>query len=630
MSSLAEINQRLIEQNNEQERTSVAIEDVRKALITQMKTERRGRLDELEAAKRARPSGGFVSGVGQGIGEASGLGALGRLFTGIMGALFGGGTLAALTTSIGKFIGKGTFIGAAAALVGKFGEDAINALFTELENAGISFGLTNEQQDEIARRGSDVIFAGLITGLVTKNPLVRLATGIVYAFRDHIYTYLEDWFGIKITRFEDGSTQVSIPGLDKTLTPTESQLDLTLAGIATAVSLGVIKLGKSIAAKVKNSLFSAETAATKGFAKIEEDLKRIQADMEADRARTADMQRRLDAQSGSRTTAGQNLSADLQKARTLEEFRALQKINASYTPAPSVSSAAPIQPDSPAVKATNSLASLKDVAIEEAGFSRKVAADGRTLFFDNTGKFAAPQLVLDETLRVQAANKAKTRTAVKVGVGGLVAADLALSGLAGAAQQAEAGKTTRGQLTGGALGGVVTAPAEGFAFLANALASGIEKLAPGYFADKPGERLTFNELTKDISGSVGDQLDKNGILGQEANEKTVQAIITSNDKVSELATAAITNIQNMFDPTKAAENPYASMSQADYLKLASDGFGGSTAPGYSYGSAAPVIVQDNSVKSGGSSSTTINQMNIPVETHDTSWYQRRAAMGRGF
>jgi hypothetical protein len=51
----------------------------------------------------------------------------------------------------------------------------------------------------------------------------------------------------------------------------------------------------------------------------------------------------------------------------------------------------------------------------------------------------------------------------------------------------------------------------------------------------------------------------------------------------------------------------------------------------SYGMSAPVIIQDNSVKSGGSSnSTTINSMSMPTESHDASWYQRRATIGVGF
>jgi len=664
MSSLAEINQRLIEQNNEQERTSVAIEDVRKALIAQMKTERRGRLDELEAAKRARPTGGFVSGVAQGIGEASGLGALGRLFTGIMGALFGGGTLAALTTSIGRFIGRGTFIGAAAALVKQFGEDGIKSLFDELAKAGLDFGLTNEQQDEIARRGSDVIFAALITGLVTKNPLVRLATGIVYAFRDHIYTYLENWFGIKITKFEDGSVQVSIPGLDKTLTPTESQLDLALAGIATAVSLGVYKLGKTIVSKLYNTFIKADDAATKAFKKIVEDVGKLQADFEADRARNLDMQRRLDAQAGSRTQAGQNLADDLARLedslrsgtggtrssargdvararRSLQEFRALQNINAQPLDiAPKVSTSAPVQPDSPAVKATSDLAKLGDVAIEEAGFSRKVAKDGRVLYFTNTGGFASPNIVLDATKRIQAdkqAKKAKTKANIGKGLGvaglalegAFIASDVGaeLKGTEGPVSAAQVGQIVQKQAEANIFGGTIDA-ITGFArFIEEQtlVRAGLisAPVTPQTELEKrmveaSERRLELEEQVGADAWRLGTILGLNKISGEGAKD----ALITLGDA----ADKAGENILKTFSGEESV-SPYASMSQADYLKLSSEGFSGSTAPGYSM--PAPVIIQDQSVRQGGSNTTVTNQIDTPIQSFDASWYQRRAAMGLG-
>lgn len=708
MSSLAEINQRLIEQNNEQERTSVAIEDVRKALIAQMKTERRGRLDELEAAKKARPTGGFVSGVAQGIGEASGLGGLGRFFTGILGALFGGGTLAALTTAVGKFIGKGTFLGAAAALVTQFGEKALNSLFDELEKAGIDFGLSDAQQNDLAKRGSDIIFAALLTGIVTKNPLVRLATGIVYAFRDRIYDTLEDWFGIKITRFEDGSTQVSIPGIDKTFTPTENQLDLTLAGIATAVSLGVVKLSKSIISKLKSSFTKADGAATKAFKTIADDLAKIQADFEADRksmkARLEAMEKaaadeaakrkaseafgdveaqadkaRLQAEAdraSARASQGLDIESEVASRKTIDDYykgydnsmqarqaaleqqirikneiatrntlRRLQNINAQpLDVAPKVTTTAPKAPvtpaDSPAVKATSELSKFSDAMIEEAGFSRKVSVKGRPLFFDNQGKFTSPNLVLDETQRIQAENQAKkakrakvTKTAVK----GLIGADLAISGLSGAAEAVEAGDTTRGDISAGAIAGVTTAGLDFGAFGVNLIADATEgylKAAQQYFGTydpekfQEGERLNFSLLREDIRDEVGGQLNKVGALGEEASNETKLAIIKSNDAVTNFFTKIGENIKGAFSAEEPV-SPYASMSQADYLKLSSEGFSGSTAPGYSI--PAPVIIQDNSVKSGGSSnSTTINSMSMAPESHDAAWYQRRAAIGKGF
>ena len=113
MSSLAEINQRLMEQNNEQQRTSVAIEDVRKALIAQMTEERRGRLDEQEdrkeAKKVAQKPQGFMSGLSEGTGAAG----LGRFAQSLLGALFGGlsgGAIAGLAGTVAGKLLKGTVL----------------------------------------------------------------------------------------------------------------------------------------------------------------------------------------------------------------------------------------------------------------------------------------------------------------------------------------------------------------------------------------------------------------------------------------------------------------------------------------------------------------------------------------
>ena len=46
--------------------------------------------------------------------------------------------------------------------------------------------------------------------------------------------------------------------------------------------------------------------------------------------------------------------------------------------------------------------------------------------------------------------------------------------------------------------------------------------------------------------------------------------------------------------------------------------------------AAPVVIQDNSVKSSGGNTTVTNQIDLPVQSHDASWYQRRSNTGLGF
>jgi hypothetical protein len=45
---------------------------------------------------------------------------------------------------------------------------------------------------------------------------------------------------------------------------------------------------------------------------------------------------------------------------------------------------------------------------------------------------------------------------------------------------------------------------------------------------------------------------------------------------------------------------------------------------------SPVVIQDNSVKSSGGNTTVTNQIDLPVQSHDASWYQRRSNTGLGF
>ena len=159
----------------------------------------------------------------------------------------------------------------------------------------------------------------------------------------------------------------------------------------------------------------------------------------------------------------------------------------------------------------------------------------------------------------------------KLAFGGLVAADLAVSGLYGAGEAIEEGRTTRGDVTAGGIAGVATAPADLFAFGANSLASGLEYMFPNYFANKPSQRLDFSGLRQDISRSGGGVLSQVPLLDEQASETTVNSIVKANNAVQNAFEAIGENISSAFDQSKEPTSPYSALTQQDYLNMALPG-----------------------------------------------------------
>jgi len=314
MSSLAEINQQLMEQNKEQERTSVAVEDVRKAIIAQMKEERRGRLDEKEdrkeAKKVAQKPQGFMAGLAEGTGAAG----LGRFAQSLLGAIFGGlsgGAIAGLAGTVAGKLLKGTVL---AGLISTFGEDAIKSLFDKLKEKGIDFGFSKEQEDEIASRATDGLFAYVISGIIFRNPLVRIAAAIGTAYRDKIFDVIEYVLGIKITDL--GGKNGFAVNLPDFLGGNDFKLDETwINGLTTAVvgftawlGLKLLKMGKNLIFKGEDKIEKAVNKAMKAEQARFDEFNKM---LEAERAARIDAERRLDDQSTSRTAAAKNLERQL-------------------------------------------------------------------------------------------------------------------------------------------------------------------------------------------------------------------------------------------------------------------------------------------------------------------------------
>ena len=584
MSSLAEINQRLIEQNNEQERTSVAIEDVRKAIIAQMKTERRGRLDELEGAKKVRRGNRPTSFVG-GLAEGTGLAGLGRFAQGLLGALFGGlsgGAIAGLAGTIAGKLLKGTLL---AGLITTFGEDVIKSLFAKLKEQGIDFGFTNDQENEIASRVTDGLFGAIIAGIIFKNPLVRLGAFIVTAFKDKIFSALEYALGIKITNMggKDGYV-VNIPWMDKEFTPGEEWMN----GILGVVGGFFVFVTGKILKGIKNLVFGGQTKLDAKISAILEEnqkkLNRLEADLEAERqmrkqqakystSRTqaagnladdlATIDESLRASPGSRGSDRGKLARDLAANRKLAAARALQNINASYKPI-SVG-AAPIQP-SVAQTATDELFKYDGKAINDVGFDRVGTKDGRVLFQDMTNKkFVSPEIVLDEVKINQAKVSTKAKNVVK-GVGKVaakyvppvaLAADVYFAATDEEKKQLEVPFMQRMSQT------TVEGGAAAFDMIANGLGFGIN-----YALEKMGSDARV-KTDQNLSGMV-----------RKFNLETAQMLYDYNQ-------------------------------------------------GNQKGGSGAVIVQDNSVKQGGSSTQVVNQMSQPVSSMDLSAMMRNQGVRFG-
>ena len=140
--TLDDINMTLKEQNKSLDITA-------RSLVKFLEGERSSKGDDLEEkikARRVKPSSsnkapsGLVSGFKAGAMEASGLSMMSRWVSGALSGAFGGATLATVAGLAGKFLGRGAVWGTAAALIGTFGSDLINKIFTDLDPKDVVLG----------------------------------------------------------------------------------------------------------------------------------------------------------------------------------------------------------------------------------------------------------------------------------------------------------------------------------------------------------------------------------------------------------------------------------------------------------------------------------------------------------
>ena len=142
---------------------------------TERKRALEDRLEEKSKKRREEAAiepAGFKAGIGMGIREATGL----DLFSGIGGGIrsmlqaaiagiFGGATIKALTTRIGKIIGRGLIFGPAILLLETFGEDIFTSLITQFVDGFPNAEVSPETINGLAELAVDGLKTGLFLGM---------------------------------------------------------------------------------------------------------------------------------------------------------------------------------------------------------------------------------------------------------------------------------------------------------------------------------------------------------------------------------------------------------------------------------------------------------------------------------
>lgn len=629
MSSLAEINQRLIEQNEEQKRTSDAIQDVSKAILTQMKEDRRSKLDEGEAkleAKREKPKG-----FQQAFMRSSGLEGLGKFGTGFLAALFGAGS--GLATALGTAAGGLIRLGPAALVLSDFVENAFKTLLNNIDDSVFTgFDLDVETKDKIAN-GAQTALAARFLGV--KSPLGLLAAAVAGAYGDELIASLRGWFD------KDGDGKIEKFGITLDTESKAVQEGIVLAAALAApamlrlVGKGLVwALKKTPVGRVGAALITGISTLF-GFAKsaksapIPEDSKAINQKMSADAKST---QKRLAwAQESQRIVAEAKNKA---KAQPLET-------------SPKVASVTPAKPSFEAGDTVNY--TRADGSTVDATVTRTLPNRMTQLQFEGGGKIAVDTAKITPISPVDVTN-----TAANVNKGPRVprgnnfnkvmrAVDrLSTEGQLQWLAEYGASKTTgtTSRLLGGAARMLSSPATLAFSFVLGGLFEG--EAGDGTLSgilDAQGyalmEAMANGASHSEIKALQKDLQNKVLNFGQVAND--------THKALAMLSPSELLNLSNMVYARSTGKIKGSIGKSIDFTSPLSSGRFGMGRAGYGEELSAldaiaaqnrlmgisPVVIQDNSVKSSGGNTSVTNQIDSPVQSHDASWYQRRLSMGLG-
>ena len=177
--------------------------------------------------------GGFTKGLSEGIFGAR----LSEFLSNFLGSTFGTGgiLLSALPRLLGRVAGGLGLAG----IIYTFGEDALSALFKQV-NESAGFGFSNDKIDQFASDAADGLMLSVLTGIVTKNPFVKIGAFLVGYFKDEILNFVKSIFGIQGDD-ENGYT-ANLPFMESIdLGDSMAAIEATITGVVTAVA-GLLSL----------------------------------------------------------------------------------------------------------------------------------------------------------------------------------------------------------------------------------------------------------------------------------------------------------------------------------------------------------------------------------------------------
>lgn len=623
MATLSEINQRLVEQNKEQAVANHTLDKIRQHLQDQIDQEKNAagkrREEEIERQQKARKARANSTSTGfrAGVVEGTGLGGMTDFAKNMITGLFGGLSGAGLMTTAGRVAGKilkGAFLGG---LVLTFGETVIKSLFDKLAESGIDLGFTEEQQNSIASKATDGIFAALITGIVTKNPLVRIASGIVTAFKDEIWAGIKSIFGINVIGNDKDGYTVSFSWMDAELDVPKLSEDWmsTIVALGSALMISLTMKLKSLTSKIfSRNKFDTKLADLEKT--VDQRLKEIDDNL-------AKQQRLMEEKMNSKKSyrRGGPTAAEIEKYQSITQARERLGQYGGRSVGADFSTVTDAQ------KARQGLQKYTSDQLSKAGYERISTKDGRVLYRKIGDKtFVSPTEVLDNVKKLPPSTISKVGGVIGKGAGivglGFIASDIS--------SELQAIKSRQGNLT---TGDVSFATQKGINTNIAAIAD-----IPAMFSNLVNTGLNYGLGTEfrtdygtDVAGAVARMMDRRrqfekeiGYTGFGLGDINANGLGDALIATGKVADQIGENIASAFTDSKPS--PYASMTQQDFLSMA-ENLTVTPQPGYQ---SAPVVInQDNSVNTSSQSSAGMHLGGTGMSAIDLR-YERKYSMIKGF